>query len=368
MRKRLYEMYSALIVDDEPAICNGLRKLIDWEGCGFSEVQTALNGREALEALRNRDVDLVVTDIKMPEISGLDLIDIIRRTDGGSTEIIVISGYNDFKFAQQAIKHGVKSYLLKPVDAHELAGEVRKVRESLDLQRYSTGEDFIDKWHFEWNNSALINAMNGSDKPAILTELAKLDGLLSKHESSLLLLQSIIGDILKHANIMSEKYGINIRDECIKLLRDIPAIHSKKEHEALISRIGDIILGVCDSVYFGNSKTLSERMPVIIKYIELNYRQELTLKRISGVFYINQIYLGQIFKEATGYYFNEYLNKVRIDKAAELMAQTSLPLSEISAMVGYANEVSFYRNFMKIKGQRPSDYKAGVDTEQTQKP
>ncbi|WP_438431647.1 response regulator [Gorillibacterium sp. sgz500922] len=119
-------MYKVMIVDDEPAIRSGLASLIDWNTLGFEVTGTAANGREALERYREAAVDLMVVDIRMPGMDGLQLIQEIRR-QGGSCHFLILSGYSDFNYAKEAIGLGVDGYILKPVDEEEMAEELRRI-------------------------------------------------------------------------------------------------------------------------------------------------------------------------------------------------------------------------------------------------
>lgn len=95
----------------------------------------------------------------------------------------------------------------------------------------------------------------------------------------------------------------------------------------------------------------------IISLIDREYRQDLSLKRLSAAFNINAAYLGQLFKNETGEMFSNYLNRVRIEKAKELLMNTNLTLNDISEKVGYANVTYFYNIFKKYAGENPTKYK-----------
>lgn len=126
-------MYNLLIVDDETIICKGLSKIINWREYGFNITGYACNGREAIEKIKSSEINLVVTDIRMPVMDGLELSRQIREHDPG-IRIIIISGYGDFQYAKRAIEYGVKAYLLKPVIPDELQEQVIKIRHQLDEQ------------------------------------------------------------------------------------------------------------------------------------------------------------------------------------------------------------------------------------------
>ena len=115
-----------LLVDDEPFIVQGLSVLIDWQKEGYEIAATASNGKEALNYLRGHKVDVIIADIKMPVMTGLELLETIRREHVSEAYFVILSGYNDFVFAQQAIRHKCMEYILKPVEKEELIAVLRK--------------------------------------------------------------------------------------------------------------------------------------------------------------------------------------------------------------------------------------------------
>ena len=122
-----------VFVDDEPKIRNGLSKLLSSRP-GFEITGVFENAMEALEQLSVSYADVIITDIKMPEINGLDLINRIREKDE-NTKIIILSGYSDFSFAQRAIELGVTRYLTKPTNARELIGILEEIEKNIQKPR-----------------------------------------------------------------------------------------------------------------------------------------------------------------------------------------------------------------------------------------
>ncbi len=124
-------MYSVLIVEDESMIRNGLKVLIVWEKYGFVIAGAAESGCRALELMAKQHFDVVITDVRMPRIDGLELIRIMRERKIDS-EIIILSGYRNFEYARTGIKYGVRNYLLKPIDTEELIKTLSTIRVGLD--------------------------------------------------------------------------------------------------------------------------------------------------------------------------------------------------------------------------------------------
>ncbi len=111
--------YTILLVDDESAVREGIRNRTPWERYNFKVVGEAGNGIEALEMIEELHPDVVITDIKMPYLDGMELIKEIRRSHPPVT-IIIISGYDEFTYAQQAIRYDVSEYVLKPVTVEDI--------------------------------------------------------------------------------------------------------------------------------------------------------------------------------------------------------------------------------------------------------
>lgn len=116
-----------LLVDDEPFILQGLTVLIDWDVEDCEIVKTASNGQEAFDYLKDNKVDLIIADIKMPIMTGLELLARIRDENISDAYFIILSGYNDFTYAQTAIRYACMDYILKPVQKDNLIEIVRGV-------------------------------------------------------------------------------------------------------------------------------------------------------------------------------------------------------------------------------------------------
>ncbi|GIP29919.1 hypothetical protein J23TS9_50490 [Paenibacillus sp. J23TS9] len=126
-------MYELLIVDDHAHLVDSLERNIPWETLGIGKVHKAFSGEEALEYCKSYPVDIIITDIRMPGISGLELIEHIKKYDKHFKSIL-LSGYGEWDYAQEAIRQQVDGYLLKPVDHGELACMLQRLTEDLQIE------------------------------------------------------------------------------------------------------------------------------------------------------------------------------------------------------------------------------------------
>ncbi len=119
-------MYSILLVEDEKIELDTLKNYVDWKSLGIDTVYTARGGRSALELINSEEPDLMITDIQMPEMSGIDLVDIVRQ-EGHRCKVVFLSGYDKFEYAKEAIRLQVEDFLLKPFQIEEVEAVVRKL-------------------------------------------------------------------------------------------------------------------------------------------------------------------------------------------------------------------------------------------------
>lgn len=125
---------NVLIVDDEPIVCKGLRQTVPWDELEVNIVGEAYDGEEALEMMEQQEIDLILSDIRMPGMDGLELArQVFCRFP--HIRMVILSGYDEFEYAKKAIRLGVKDYLLKPVDIDELMAIVLNIKKECDKER-----------------------------------------------------------------------------------------------------------------------------------------------------------------------------------------------------------------------------------------
>ena len=126
-------MYKILFVDDEEEVRKSIIKLMDWNALGFEIAGEAENGREALEKVTSLEPDVVITDIQMPYMDGLQLAEALQK-EYPEKKVVLFSGYDEFEYAKQAIRLGVTGYILKPNNIGELTAVLQKLRDSIDRE------------------------------------------------------------------------------------------------------------------------------------------------------------------------------------------------------------------------------------------
>lgn len=171
-------MYNVMLVDDEPFIIDGLEILVNWDELNLTVIKKASNGQQALEFMKHNNVDILITDIKMPKMNGLELISKAKDVNP-DCKYLILSGYNDFEYLKEAIKLGLENYLTKPVNIEELTATLRKTVDTLNTM---VPEEFFSPDNNEWHiirNNILSRWVNDLITPAELQTRANLLNLIT---------------------------------------------------------------------------------------------------------------------------------------------------------------------------------------------
>ena len=351
-------MYKVMLVDDEPLILRGMAVVIEWEEYGFEIVKSAANGLEAYEYLKDNKVDLIIADIKMPEMDGLELVKRIREEGISDAFYVILSGYNDFEYARHAIRYSCMDYLLKPIDNDMLIEILKRAAESLDEVRTETGlpveegalvlvKPYIDE---------LVTSIEQNDLSRISSSIDELYSQMEK------------GDINK------EMQSMNINYLRFQLIHLAPLQDETDNPEEILNYINenvfdpDLIKGgrthlkrtaIAYAGYLAGIRRSASRgvLAEIEKEIRNNYGENLTLRELSRKYYVNPSYLGQMFKKKYDQSFKDYLCYVRIDEAAKQLINTDEKISVIAERVGYRDPDYFLTKFTQVMGVSPAKYR-----------
>jgi YesN/AraC family two-component response regulator len=357
-------MYKLMFVDDEKLILDGLKYILDWNSMDIEIVHEAKNGKDALEKFKEDPVDIVITDINMPIMSGLTLIKEIKKINK-DVSFIVLSGYDEFSYAQQAITLGVENYILKPIDDMELEETIKKIcKKKLETEKNNNLEEQLNKL---LSNETSIN--DKYEKLSFEEEIDKLHKLIIEKDRL---------KIIEYLETLFDKKELstkNIFDLSVKIFLLIDKISYEFKidknvgEDSLISNIIKlfneksrenikyfIILEVDNLLKVMNSNTekFSPVIQQIIRKVKEYYYEELSLKVLANDFNINSSYLGQLFTKEVGMSFSDYLNKEKNSKAKELILNTNMKINDIARQVGYSDTSYFYRKFKKYYGVSPA--------------
>lgn len=396
-------MYKVLLVDDDPAICEGLPLLIDWTALRFEVAVTAADGQIALNVLLDSPVDLIVTDIRMPKLDGIDLIKEIRSR-GLEVPVVIISGHKDFEYAQTAMAFGVRHYLLKPVNAqmlvstlveirHELDDRARierTVHESLQVLRQRQVWELLNQPPLEKQNVQEGWPASTSIRTPYRVMIVAVQGITQTAAHQLL--ESMPSDHpfnwMDWPPIDLEKGRIAVvcrqpeldRDKAFDLAGKIwqqfaDALGSGHSIQVMVGRQvqdpHELSISYADAldllsngkdesaqpVSIYEDRQSSQLLESILTYIRLHYMEKISLRQLALDFYLNPAYLGRLIRKHTGRSFNDYLAVLRVKQAQQLLKNRKLTVMEVAERVGYADHDYFCQVFRQWTGQTPSDYR-----------
>jgi two-component system response regulator YesN len=388
-------MYKILLVDDEQFIREKTPFILNWKSIGFDIVKTLSCSEEALVYLENNDVDVLLTDIKMAKISGIELAKIVKDKYPKIITIL-LSGYSDFEYAREAMKYGVRHYLIKPADIDDIEEVFQEIRKELDDNHIiSQNEailfakwfnDFISSDKSEWENERLKVEEAELDISLKASKVAEvvfkiidfkrfLDSQWSYGKQTLV---NVINTILRYPteNIYSyctgicknecsvfiieknnndKKFEDIIKNETLRIIKESSNIIGIELVENKIGYFDSIIQWISD---FDNLEIPKDQIINIVKeQVAQNYNQDLTLADLASNLYVSNAYLSKLFRKEQGQNFIDYLISYRMEKAKDLLVNTNMLVGDICTNVGYANIKHFYKIFRSYAGMNATEYR-----------
>ncbi len=399
-------MWKLVVADDEPKIRRGLENILEWSDYNIEIVGEAEDGEIALEVINEKKPDIILLDINMPFLNGLNLLQRLKDANNKSI-VIIISGYDDFSYAQKALQFNVFDYILKPVNKKSMEeiiakaifrlNEIEKEKNYLDWVNDQLAEnmDILKKTFFtEWLNNRLCDEQVLKEIEFFNIEFGKNIGIMVIK----IIDKSNIEIIDKKWNVELLEFAIinllndEFKESNIKLVFD-----DDKKNIILLSKINDIsewitlgnkleieiyeylkcnviieqanavggILKIKDTYVnminsINEKKRCSPMVLLIIKYIEENYySNDLSINDISDKLEVTSSYLSKLLKKETGLSFIDYLTNIRMKKAMYIMEDPTIKIYDVAELIGYSNQHYFCRAFKKVVGISPTEYKRG---------
>lgn len=351
-------MIRIVVIDDEYMVVEGLKALIARQQPLYQVAGWAYDGNEGLSVIRDTQPDIVITDIRIPGMDGLSLIETAKEFCP-DTAFVVISGYTEFEYARRALSLGVKGYIDKPVSREKLLavlGRIEAEQKILEddrtelLQRQKKLEE-LDALQEE-----SIRCLTRQEPSAFIESSGRVISMLRSmyEETSDLRRETykylcVTGDIL-----LEEQPKVN-REELVSF-KDM----EKQETQDEILTYAEKILQKI-SRYLSANQTGSGHRAVleVLDYIERHYQEDIGLNELAAHARMSTAYLSVLFKAEVGESFIKYLTELRVKKAKSLLKEGH-KVKDVSDMVGYNNYRYFCDIFKKQTGQTPHEYKENI--------
>ena len=396
-----------LIVEDEVLVREGLKSVIGWDKLGMEVVGDAANGRQALEIYERERPDIVLTDIRMPVMDGLELIARIREEDK-KTGIVILTCYEEFGYLQEALRMGVSDYILKlKMKPAEIEAAMAKVKKKLDEdEENGAGPDGAEEFRlqkeeelkryifyhqvsigFFWSRMERLN-LAVKEKDMVLLRV-----VIQRYEKARLKIMDDRGMLIRFVILntteeIMEKYGggetIQEGPDCFLLFMNV--VNDPKDEDSWmekmqkeISHVLSNFMGVrtvwgVSSVFQSFTelpdkyqeccqKMQDERVDLsveifeAVRYIEENLTQRLTLNQVASSINLSPNYLSSLFKKELGVGFVDYITEKRVERAKELLENTGLRTYEVAQQAGFVDESYFSKTFKRLTGKRPSAFR-----------
>ena len=345
-------MRSVLIVDDDATVRHGLSKVVQWHAVSVDRVLTARNGREALELIENDQIDIVFSDIKMPDIDGLELARRIHEK-GLSIPLILFSAYDDFSYAQSACRYGVKEYILKPINSEKirriemLASDLLGRRDSRDrLVRFVTSTDFKE---------GLRKALRSGDWDYITSFLAS-PSVRSETDFSTIIQMAV--RIIEMVYGESGEALASTPAEIPSLNQAIGDLMSKKDRNSVLEYLSCILERIFEfriSRQGSHQQTIISMTDQIIanEYSDPNFN----VNALADSLALSANYLSTIYKKNTGENLSSRILRERVDRAKQMIGNPKVNIGIVARSVGFSDSHYFARVFKRTVGCTPSEFR-----------
>lgn len=371
-------MWKLLIVDDEDIIREGMRDLVDWVSESVQIVGEARNGVEAVEKVKILQPDIIIVDVVMPEMNGLEFTKIIRNYDSDKI-FIYLSAHDKFEYVQQALKNQASDYLLKPVHIPDLLKVIRKQVSILEKRKRQIENVLNLEKTVLYNRKYLIekfyyNLFTGNIESVVIAQeqIKALDINYDVHSTVLPFyiyryssvsfseIQNIVLSLESKAVAIEittgliygflPDYNIAFEETIVKKTSGFDFVLSKQKYT--LENISLFFLTIED-----NKKYLNPIVDRICRIAQSRYIESIGMPEIAEELGFSSNYLEKVFKKEKDTTFVEYLTAIRIEKAKNLLKDVNYRIYEVSNAVGYKDSNYFCRIFKRKIGLSPGEYR-----------
>ena len=357
-------MLKVFLVEDEVIIREALRDSIPWEQHGFIFAGEASDGEMALEMVRALKPDVIITDIKMPFMDGLTFSKYVSE-ELPETKIIIISGYDDFEYAQQAIELHADRFLLKPITKTDMINALENTRRRIEEERERMVSHRDDNLELRDDFSSL--ELSGFDPQALASFISvgkaedvdaftdRFFASLHGAEESVLFKNYLLVSIrIRIANTL-QNYGIS-GEKLAEMVPEFPLNSSGEYLKQYLNTVLKRFIAIRDSV---SRKPGEDLVEDALRYINDHYcSDDISLNSVAKAINVSANYLSTVFSQKVGVSFIEYLTRIRMQRAKLLLRETDMRSGEIALEVGYKDPRYFSSVFKRTQGCTPGEYRS----------
>lgn len=406
-------MYKMVVVDDEYLVRTGIEQTVDWNALGVEIVGSAVNGKDGLAKIEQLKPDIIISDVKMPIMDGMELVRALNEQNYDGI-VVILSGYNEFQYAKSTLEMGVYKYILKPIDNDELVSTVMGALKKLEQKRktnlymsdFNVGipvikNSLVDSlFHGEFDEKDIVQKMELYDLPVFYSGAVvycKADvssaGTDAQADENVRNALALVEKEVLHG-LISSKVIYSHTDKRFALATDMTdvdalekvLVKSMREYE----RQSKVVVSIGISTRFDGLKNVSaafgqakfiavnklyvslnsvavatgeesrmykKHIQNALSYIATHYGDnDLKISTVAQELYVSESYLMHLFKQELNKTFNTCLTEYRIMTAKRLLLEQKYKVYEIAEMVGYVDMKYFGQVFRKLEGCTPSDY------------
>lgn len=389
-------MYKTLFVDDERLIREGISNLIDWERITGQELTLAENAKVALKYLEHEKYEIVISDIYMQDMNGIELAKCIKEK-WPDVVVILLSAYEDFDYARKAIEAGVFKYLLKPVIPEELEDAVNEAISQVKIneetkKRIDHSQEVLEDYRRELKKSLWKDILSGNmrNEDEILERFEKMN--MPKNISPIYV---VVYETDDETMLYQNQVAIDrVVSSCFEgyidtvFMDDYIVILLKKENaKSVLYAFGDLVKEMFHfEVYMGEGKVVKdlstlhisvesakyniqknrankkdEPTQIVLAAVEMIRKEienvDFNINTIANALYLTPAYFSRVFKRKMGMTCKDFIKNYRIDLAKELLQNTDLSIQQISEKTGYATVYYFSQQFKQVTGESPGSFR-----------
>ncbi|SCX75178.1 response regulator transcription factor [Alkaliphilus peptidifermentans] len=336
-------MYKVLLVDDEYLEREALKIILNDEDDDILIVGEASTGKKAVELCEKHNPDMVIMDIRMPGMDGLEATEIIKRQDKDRV-VIIVSAYDDFTYAQRALKSGANDYILKPARPIDIVDAVKKHRGKEGPKR--------------------------DIKKQLIEELVQLIRM-EDYKDAKIKMKEVVNQLIYQHGENQDQLKINTQIISKRMLeacehKGLNWVNNYRYDDGIFEMInqynvGEKLFVVLDYIFeeIINVKAVEENNEInaVLNYIEKNYHKGITLEEVAEYVHLSPHYLSKLFKKELDINFVNYVTERKIDRAKELLTESDMPVLNIAMELSYNEPNYFSKVFKKVVGMTPTEYR-----------